>query len=157
MYTICINGAPGSGKSLMGRELLKGENKEIVHLDYILERFRKVLPSNSVNVISRDNEGGYSQINRHSLVYKLIHLRYVYSVYKKIRDTYVKNELVRLKKVAEETGKEYFVVEGVDADEYNDIFNYDFKIYISSSEDERLTRVKNRDHIPGVMFDESFI
>lgn len=153
MYTICINGAPGSGKTLMSRELLKEENREVVHLDYILERFRRLLPEQSINTITRESEGVYSQINRQSLIYRIIHQKYIYGTYRKIRDAYVMYELKRLKQTAEEAGKEYLIVEGVDADRYIDIFEYDFKIYINSKNEECLSRVESRDAMPGVKFD----
>ena len=155
MYTICINGAPGSGKTTMGNYLLENEDAVVIHLDQLLERLKKVLPDKSVNVINRENEGMYTQLDRNSLIYKFIHLKYVNGIYTVIKNLYLRRELVRLRDDAIKHSTKYFIVEGVDSNKFDDIFAYDYKIFVRAEIEERGSRVAVRDYHPNVAFDFS--
>ena len=63
-------------------------------------------------MIYREEET-YPQLSRSSLIYWLIHLKYINDFYKSVKKAYIRRELKRLEEKAILDGKNYFIVEGV--------------------------------------------
>lgn len=155
MKIIGINGNPGSGKTTASNIMFKDKKTMIIHLDDIFDGIKELLPKRNVNTFKKDTEFAII-INRNSLLYKTISLKYINKQLQLAKKIYANKMLKKYIKHAYDEGIEYFIIEGVHLENYDITYLIDYLIFIKADINDRIDRIIKRDgEFSNVIFNKS--
>lgn len=155
MKIIGINGNPGSGKTTASNIIFKDEKTMIIHLDDIFDDIKELLPKRNVNTFKKDAESAII-INRNSLLYKTISLKYINKQIQLAKKIYANKMLKKYINSAYDEGVEYFIIEGVHLENYDITYLIDYLIFINANINDRINRIVERDgEFSNIIFNKS--
>ncbi len=144
MIIIGISGKMGSGKTTAASYLFPDEDKVILNLDHILDDVKKKILKRSIEEEKRSTGETVLAVNKQGYFYKTANSKYINKIYKTLRNTFVKRIIDSKLLEAETINKKYFIIEGVQLEDYKILDILDFSILIYCSDEIRHQRVKRR-------------
>ena len=138
MVLIGINGQSGAGKTTLSKHLLENSNRKVIHLDHILDVIKRVLPKSMIlNVTREDGE-----------VFHYMSKSYGNNpIYEWLKKSIFRILLSRIINNALKDNYEYLIIEGLCLEKYCNLNDFDYTIFVSTSQEIRYRRVVDRDSL----------
>lgn len=144
MIIIGINGNPGAGKTTVSNMILQNCNKKVIHLDFIFDGVKDMLPKDSIKKYDRTNEE-MKILNRDSMFFKISHSKHLIEQYKRLKKIYANKFLKNEIKKALKENIDYLIVEGSRLEEYDILYLMSYLIFVEACELDRINRIEKRD------------
>lgn len=144
MIIIGINGNPGAGKTTASNIILKDYNSKVIHLDYVFDRLKDILPKKTIEKYQSDTQET-KILNKDSLFYKVANSKIIVEQYERAKKIYANKVLKNEIKNAFNEGIDYLIIEGARLELYDIVYLMNYLIFINAKESDRIDRVKKRD------------
>ena len=139
MILIGINGQSGAGKTTLANNLFNDLNCKVIHLDHIFDEIKSLLPETMVlNITRNDGEVIHCLSNSYGKNLKL---------YPLLRKNIAKILLSRIINNALKDNYDYLIIEGTLLEEYCNLNDFDYTIFISALPEIRYRRVVERNSL----------